>query len=257
MIHLYKKYFLCAAAALLTLCCAHSEAATLHAILIGDTLGDNIQESVIKDLDNMQKEVGLISRYTHLSVKEMVITGENITKNLLKELDQAQIETDDVVLFYYSGHGYREDSKESIWPNFYITQQDKGIKFDEVQEILKNKNPRFLLAMADCCNSFIPDDYAPQMIHKDIKATSREQLEKNYQKLFLEQRGYIFVSSSSIGEPSWGMSSRGGLYTYTFLLNLHRSVKSTAEMDWNVLLEGVREELIGDQTPQFLIEVPS
>jgi hypothetical protein len=257
MFNNFKKYFLCAAVALLTLCCSQSEATTLHAILIGDTLGDNIQDSVIKDLDHMQKEVGLISRYTHLSVHEMVITGENITKNLVKKINQAQIEEDDVVLFYFSGHGYREESKEGIWPNLYVTKQNKGIDFAEIQEILKNKNPRFLLAMVDCCNSFIPDDYAPQMMHKEIKATSREQLEQNYQKLFLEQKGHIFVSSSSVGEPSWGFSHKGGLYTYTFLVGLHRAVKGTEEMDWNILLEGVREELLGDQTPQFLIEVQS
>ena len=98
--------------------------------------------------------------------------------------------------------------------------QNKGIDFAEIQEILKKKNPRFLLAMVDCCNSVIPDSYAPQLMHaKEIKAASRELLEQNYQRLFLEQRGHIFVSSSSVGEYSWCSLFQGGMYSYNSVFN--------------------------------------
>lgn len=59
----------------LTLACvllfsSTSEAATLHAILIGDTIGENIEKSVLKDLQYVQKELDLIEKYTRLTIKK-------------------------------------------------------------------------------------------------------------------------------------------------------------------------------------------
>ncbi|MCC8114346.1 MAG: hypothetical protein LIP03_10235 [Bacteroidales bacterium] len=63
--------------------------------------------------------------------------------------------SNDIVVFYYIGHGGRADkySNDSPWPNMEF--QGEGAKYMaliDVHNQLKTKNPRLLVTLGMCCN---------------------------------------------------------------------------------------------------------
>lgn len=231
------------------------DAADLHAIIVADTNDPSIGNSTEVDLENMRNEMHRISLYTGLNLKETTISGkETLPEKVLAKINKLKIKKNDVVIFYFSGHGYRTASKkESPWPNLFFSQAGKGIDYDLIGKKLEAYHPRLLMVIADACNSLIPDDYAPPLVKKMMmRALSQETLENNYRKLFMEVKGVIMVTSSQAGEPSWG-TPQGGLFTVALLHNLGDSVKSSSEPSWYSILDNASFQVNKEQHPDFRI----
>ncbi len=229
---------------------ARGECADCVMILVCDTIADNINDSVYKDLQNMQAEGRRISEYTGMPLVEVIFTGDDLRgEELLAVLRGLQLQSDDFVFFFFSGHGYRTPSKgKDPWPNFYFTLEDQGLDFGLVIEILRGKNPRLLLALADCCNTEFDDDIAPLL----VKAPKLREIRKNYQRLFLDAKGEILIASSKIGEASWAIPS-GSVYSLAFLEGLRKETHYAKKAAWSPLLKSVKKSVKKYQTPYHQI----
>jgi len=235
---------------------------TLHTILIGDMLAEDIRRCVKQDIAHMQKEVERIETYTELPTQKYVVSGDLPTSDVLNDIENMQIEEDDIVLFFFSGHGYRTRDKKNIWPNLYFTQEQFDVNFATILFILSEKKPRFLLAIADCCNR--QRSFGTVLMHsKGQSVAEKEVLAWNYQHLFLNPIGTIFVSSSSAEEDSYCEPIHGSCFTYFFLKELHHAVCSEEIPNWETILFKVKKKLASlsfdepgaTQTPQFLIDL--
>lgn len=225
-------------------------AASLHAIIVADTLDKNIGRSVAFDLENIQAEVRNIAFYTELELKETIFKDDQVLPSqLLQAIDQLEINEDDVIFFYFSGHGFRTEKKgETPWPNLYFCSVDQGIEFDWIGKKLENYHPRLTIMMADACNNFIPKPIAPPLMRKSI---IRESLIKdNYSKLFLECKGILMITSSLAGEFSFATKS-GGLFTRAFLQHFHSALEGHSEADWFSILEHTSDQIGRRQHPDF------
>ncbi|NGX43703.1 MAG: hypothetical protein K940chlam7_02003 [Chlamydiae bacterium] len=231
------------------------EAANLHSIIVADTSDEGIGSSTAIDYERMHREVQKIAHYTGLKLKEVTLKGnEARPKKLLERIRKLKVHSDDVVIFYFSGHGFRTPGKEgSPWPNLYFSREQNAVDFDLIREKLEEHNPRFILLIADACNSLIPDEWAPVIVQKwFFKAIDDEILKENYRHLFLYETGVVMVTSSEAGEPSWATMS-GGLYTMAFIQSLNQCVKSSETPSWqNILDKSVL--IVGDnQHPDYHI----
>jgi len=229
------------------------EAATLHTILVADTTDVSIGDSTAMDLYKMRRQFDKVSKYTEMEQNLITISGDEVRPDkVLEAIDAVKFEEDDVVIFYYSGHGYRTESKEgNPWPNLYFSIEDKGIDLAHVRDVLEEKNPCFLIVMADVCNSFVPDDFAPPLMHRFwITGASEDIIAANYRSLFLEAEGTLLISSSEVGEYSWGTNS-GGLFTVALLQNLEKMVKATDYPEWEILLDQTAQLVSDSQHPQW------
>lgn len=94
------------------------QAATLHAIVVCDTHADEIEDSVEADYRNIRKEIKRISKYTKLKARIKRFTGKKVDSDFLDTVKKLKVKSDDVVLFYWSGHGMRFESQEDPWPVF-------------------------------------------------------------------------------------------------------------------------------------------
>lgn len=251
------KLLLCILAATLSTLCGAGE---IKAILLCDTKAQNLEKSVASDLKNFQAELQRISTHTGLPLVLHTFTNEKVGKPFIDELKDIPIEEGDVVLFYFSGHGFRTNSKGSNqWPNLYLTSGKAGIDFYEVYQLLSKKKPRLLIAFSDCCNNVLPEKSAPPVLpvhaYKHQKPVSYQKA--NYKKLFLKTRGTILIGSSMPGEFSWGTQS-GGLYTLAFLKFLLEEVHSPKPADWYVILDKAAKQIVGrqlGQTPQYELHI--
>ncbi len=220
-------------------------AANLIAIIAADTTDSSIGFSVNADFDRMRQEMQTVANYTDLNLKEILIKGKSTTpSNLIKQLDAIKANADDVIVFYFSGHGFRTEQKgTSPWPNLFFSRTFEGVEYEYVMHKLLDKNPRLLITIADVCNSFWGDEAPPRMIPRSIKMpTKEEKVIANFKHLFVEDAGMINITSSTISETTWGDES-GGKFTIAFIDNLTKETESTKTASWNNLLKKTATEV--------------
>ena len=231
-----------------------SDAATLHSIIIGDTQDKAIGKSVKIDLPKMRESSKKISFYTELKLKETLLTGKDANvKNIMNTLESLAIEENDTVILYYSGHGYRTDNpKDNRWPNVSPPGWE-GVNLEFMTEILLNKNPRLILAIADCCNNIITEMYAPEtLIRRDL--VNEKTLKTNYKKLFIETKAVILASGSSPSKFAYCDGKNGGHFTFYYLRFLNEELKKwEATADWNNIFSQAKDKLEKQQQPQYEI----
>lgn len=234
-----------------------ADAASLRAIIVCDTQADSIGKSVAADLTKVRQEVLKVSHYIGLEAKLSIFEKNNVNESVVSYLEMQEVDPDDIVIFFFSGHGYRTESKVgNIWPNLYFTPINKGVDFYQIIQIINQKNPRLLIAIADCCNNVMEENYAPSVLKNGnlaLRTNRKDYTKHNYQTLFLKQAGTIIVSSSEPGEYSWATKS-GGLYTLALFESLNKEVMTTPVADWRIILDNASLKIIRrdiGQTPQY------
>ena len=218
--------------------------AALHAIIVGDTNDPNIGVGVEADMKHILEFINHIGRNTpwnqqgtlKVFVTRSVFGGnpreERLShRNLRAALANVPAGEDDVILFYYSGHGMGDDAGQTIWPSLYF--EDNAFAYEQLLAPLQAKNPRLLIIITDACNNF--SDWMPEMQFSAAKRMAKAApIEQNYRELFLNQRGYILATSSIPGEISLAASTRpGSLFTNDLLMRIYQQLQSPSPPSWN------------------------
>ena len=89
------------------------------------------------------------------------VTGANFTKQTVENKVRTFLMPgpNDIVVFYYSGHGFRKekDSRPGPYLDMSIDYVDpnymaRAIKLEDITEMIRNKGARLNLVISDCCN---------------------------------------------------------------------------------------------------------
>ena len=213
---------------------------TFHAIIFADTKAPDIGKSVEKDLEHIKAEIGNISYYLNIDVNLVEKHGINANKEtLLKVLDDLQCKPEDIVFFYYSGHGARAVEDKSPFPQItFKSRDDQSYPLDLVDKKIASKKPKFRLVMGDLCNTksaYINSKYDTGNGKSYVNAKGGNAA-LVYQNLFENVTGGVIVSSSKAGEPSQAIAE-GGVFTLCFLYELQELYNDVANANWKTLLE--------------------
>ena len=247
-----------------------ASAQRIHEILFCNTIDSSIGKSVEVDNDRALDEIGCIGGYIGYEVVEYVYQGKDCTRqNLMNVLNSLNCSNQDIVFFYYSGHGVHantnyEDKLPQMCMNTNI--QNQFVAVHEVDEILAKKNPKLRIIMTDCCNSI---DQSGIVQPKEGLAMERGITvikgndQANYRKLFAEPRGSVIVTSSKLGQSSLGNDVLGGWFSYVFWnLLLKECTNSTTTPTWNSLMEKAQKNTLEmtarvshDQEPYYVIDL--
>ena len=227
-----------------------TEAPKFHLILVANTndesIGYGCQYSQVKELERFR----YIANVTGMTFFPTVVDGINFNKSsLLTAVDNVKPGKNDVVVFYYNGHGFRYKSDTGPYPRLDLTT--KGVQLTEYSSIalsdvydkIKAKNARLSLVISDCCNSADP----PQLVYGGaVTAASANTLSQaNCKQLFLFSKGNIIAAAASKGQFSLYDSSpgTGGIFSTAFLssLDYHLSTFS-ANPSWNDILSQTKNQ---------------
>lgn len=204
-----------------------ARAQKLHAVLVGDTQDASIGKGITANLKNMESFLDTIELDGKINVSKTEIKGDNFNcKKITDAVEQLNVKPTDAVLFYYSGHGFRRDSTQTQFPEFdcrRTSAPDRAELAGIVNDLIKEKSPKFLIAVADTCNKQTtahiaapPAGFAPA------------ERQAAFQRLFEGYSGTLIMSGAVPGEYSWYTvtgGSLGGFFTNQLLLAIDQKIK--------------------------------
>lgn len=226
---------------------------TLHALLLIDEYSE-IAPACEADKIKMEDEVKIIAQKTRLKLNLQI--ADYSTQGIQEAINQLEVGENDVIFFYFTGHGYRYEGQEQCgkYPYLYLTKTeahlyDAGVCLEDINAQLKAKKPRLLVSLADCCNNVLP--------YEEPVAMNPVLLGQAYKKLFLASEGYIVSTSSLPGQYSFA-TSNGGYFTNGFLESIREVANmntQSEEISWEKVLKRTTARTIlnsdSKQKPQY------
>ena len=132
----------------------------IHAIVFCNTDDPKIGEGCQSDQERFAEELGLIETALGSEEDWQVFVGKECNKpNLERALSSLNCGPNDVVFFYYSGHGVhaKADPADGWLPqmclNYESYDQDKFVPVTYVRDKLATKPARLSIILTDCCNN--------------------------------------------------------------------------------------------------------
>jgi len=209
-------------------------------IVVANTKDETVGKSVETDLKNVSALFNSLA--TNLGISKVIplyISGEGYSKaaveGALLALEAQKPAPIDIVVFYFSGHGFRVPGDKSKYPRMsFRTAKNKAnkeigdnIPLEDVYKRINALKPRVNLVLGDCCNA---DIYENPVLGTDmIKPKGGGALGyfnmESAKKLFLPAMPLsIIVGSVEKDHLSVGHPDIGGYYTHFFTAALEKNI---------------------------------
>jgi hypothetical protein len=228
----------------------------LFLIVVANTLDSSIGITSQKDLDNITATFRNMASDLQIKFLPTIISGEGFNKRAvelaLTKLNPAPI---DIVIFYYSGHGFRFNNDTSKYPRISLRRSEaqvlelNNLGIEDVYNRIVKKGARVSIVLSDCCND---DIGAPVPVGRDImrtrsstagRAAPELNLENCTALFFPNHRVSILTSSAEINQLATGNPVLGGFFTSFFKSLLDKSLYSFEPGNsWLGLLVEAREK---------------
>ncbi len=223
-----------------------TQAAKIHFILVASTEDPRIGYSVQKDVINFSSQIRDVATFLNLPLNYVEISGKKFGKaNVEAALNNLKPGVNDIVIFYYSGHGYSNEQKaDQQYPQFDLRQS----RFDDitvatlnaadVMEKIKAKKARLNLVLTDCCNSNLgllkPEG-------KNFALTTKSLLtwDKSFcSDLFMKSKGSIIATAARKGQYAYGNTDVGGYFTSNFITSMEKYLSKfqTTTPSWQQII---------------------
>jgi len=226
--------------------------ASMHVICIAATLDNTIGVTSKRDVQHIVNLYSNLAKQFGIPFLLTEISGSNFSKEKV-ELVLANLTPDakDIVIFYFSGHGFRFSSDFSRYPRMLFRtndtqrREDINLGLEDVYDIIVKKGANVNLVMADCCN----EDVGPIVrLGRGLLATKsigfgRAKLNiKNAENLFFPSiRNNILVASADKFQLAAGNPSLGGYFTFSFMSELEKNLYTVLPTDaWIKILVDTR-----------------
>jgi len=228
----------------------------LHLILVANTNDKSIGKTCVTDKDNMLSLFNEVAEFLELGFSPTVIEGSNFSKaNVEKAINALRPGKNDIVIFYYSGHGFSKQKDNYTFP--YMDLRDKSyqafgepytINMESIFQRIKLLGARLNLVLSDCCNN---DPSQTANMLNDEPNTRTSSIGWNKIKcidLFLNPKRMSFIMTAARkGELSAGTISDGGFFTFNFRETLEKTVGNFGRekiVSWSAILNTAQAQTI-------------
>jgi Caspase domain len=169
-----------------------------------------IAQSLRVDLATVSQMLDILEKRKIAEVHKTVIQGSNATlANIENALNTIQTEKDDVILYYFSGHGFMEKGK-----TYMLTADEKNLGRDKVSSIIGSKNARLKMLISDCCSNSTDEVTVSRSINKSSQKIEAGEFDPIYKDLFLGYEGTMHLNAATEGEKAFSNNVQGGFFTY-------------------------------------------
>jgi hypothetical protein len=175
--------------------------------------------------------LGFLPRNIHIDS----IYGNNYSRgNIELALGKMRPTSNDIVIFYYSGHGFHKkkygDSRDKQFPyfdlrdptkqKFYKDLETQTLNVQDIYDTIVKKGARLNLVLSDCCNDTVA---APKK--KGLQPPGHKGITKftfdNVRTLFMNQQPMnLLMTAADVSEEAIVTPSFNSYFTYFFLQSL-------------------------------------
>jgi hypothetical protein len=225
---------------------ANTSGPTLHLFIMANTLVSNVGLCCTIDMNNFKAEFEGIAQALNINIKEYFLSDNSFSKqNLLTEMDAIKPDTNDILVFLYSGHGFRWNDQTDYYPQFDLRTSEyqdlntaSSISLSTVYNTLIGKGARLTLVLSNCCNSTVGINQVTTSSY--LSSMSIQNYNKsNLSKLILSSSGNIIATAASPGESAWGNNSNGSFFVNGFLQSFRQEISflNSKDPDWDGIIK--------------------
>ena len=218
---------------------------TMHLMVVANTDVSDIGSACETDLRRIRSEFGGIAKVLGMTLNEQIIAGTNYGKRTMDQvLETLSPKDNDVVVFVYTGHGFRFKNQPDEYPcldlssSAYDDAEENFMALSDVFRTIVKKQARLNIVLSDCCNSEI-DMNQPMVLSNSLFSRSNTNFDiEKLRVLFLQSKGEVIATAASPGEKAW-CGDNGGFFLLSFFENL-RSQISALNSDtpsWDTLIK--------------------
>lgn len=220
------------------LCVAQS----FYAVLVADTKDPSLGASCEKDLLEMSGALRHISKKIEYNYQEIICSQDKFGKGGIQEaISKIQCKPQDIIFFYYTGHGINTNTQKSNFPVLYL--KDENLELEAIHRLLKEKKPRFCLTLGDCCNNILAGTRSMRTARPVVRGIRVTEDTRIARKLFLEANGDLLISSARKGERATAHPNEGSFYSNTWVQALAYAEGHNTHVSWETLLADAENRL--------------
>ncbi len=230
----------------------------VHLVIVADTLDEYIGASCAMDVRRVLESYQKIVDYIGTEMKVRMVVGDSYSKrNVVSELKLLFPKKNDIVIFYYSGHGYRKETDNRRFP--YLDLRCKGhddylketLNMEDIYHYIKKKGARLNFVMSDCCNSYVGESNATATPTPKKQSTPLTFDSDHLRMLFLKAKMSILATAADSTQRATSNNTFGGFFSYFFNASLEASCSNTktaytsantSPSWWNAVLSEARTQ---------------
>ena len=225
-------------------------------LAVANTLVPDIGPSGTKNLDRIVNTFGKLAGDLGLHMDTIIIAGKVYNrKNVLKAIDQLRPAPNDIVVFYYSGHGFRKSEDSTRKFPYMDLRSDSmqnhllhALNIEDVFETIRKKRSGsgFNLVLSDCCNSDVLDVNPIGSKPLKKKSSGVKWDENNFRELFLNKTSMsVLATAADNGQKAACNLSFGGFFSYYFLQNMENNCsKLQRNASWHVVMADTKKQTL-------------
>ncbi|MCF0075024.1 caspase family protein [Dyadobacter sp. CY261] len=225
-----------------------------YLITVINSLDSTIGASADKDMRNVVRLFTQVAQDMEMEIRVQRIMDKDFSKMSVEvALAKLQPSPIDVVLFYYSGHGFRYSNDASLYPRMsfrtksYADLDKNNLSLEAVYKVLVRKKAKVTLVLADCCNEDIgvPVPLAEEFIR--MKSSNRKPpLNKQLcKKLFFPPKPVsILIGAADKNQLAVCSNELGGYFTHSLTSELETQFYQSfsSEGTWRSILAASRKK---------------
>ena len=241
----------------------------MHLLIVADTLDKKIGKASLLDMEKMKSLLQSVTGFLGIHLYTDIVYGKTYHKAgvqaALNRLSQATAgRPDDIIVFYYTGHGFRNPDRPRKFPNiklknFVVPRPDRfrtardslvwvkkerdanlvnSLNMEDIYNRIRKMGTRMNLVIADCCNDDIFSVNIEALKPAGTKGSGIEWDEKNIRSLFLDKTPLsILVGAAKEGQKAATKNGFGAIYTDFLKKSLENHCsKLRTNISWDLVL---------------------
>jgi hypothetical protein len=204
----------------------------LFLVVISSTKDSSLGISCINDGRKTVETFSDVADF--LGIKKVIDTiyGDRYNKtSVVDAINKIQPDSNDIIVFYYSGHGFTDPlKKDKIYP--FLDLRDPLIRpkpkpttqtlnIQDIYDTISKKGARFNLVISDCCNTEVITKKTTATPPPKPKGSGMKWNFDNVKTLFMnKERLSLLMTAATKGEEALSQDAFGSFFTHYFLSSL-------------------------------------
>ncbi len=207
----------------------------------------------------IKKFLGKLERRNLLEVEKIVLQGKKAsTANIIAAIKDIDTDSDDILFFYYCGHGGMTGGNTYLWPC-----DENALFRKDLLSLVGKKDATLKLVFTDACSSSIDSVGYRNMLNYMGNVSGEGNNDSIYRNLFLNYEGTLDLTAASEGQFGFSNDVNGGYFTSSLfdevlllspLMTWDDVVSKTIEKTEEKFKHGYKMKLFSESTYKDLEE---